>query len=86
MNKEDIYQRIVEILVQTFDIDAGRVAMDARLREDLGIDSIDAVDLMVQLRPLFGQRLQPEVFKSVRTVGDVVDALQALLSGGPVDA
>lgn len=87
MTKDDIFKRIQAILVETFDIDAERIAPDAKLRDDLDIDSIDAVDLMVQLKPLVGQRLQPEAFKMVRTVGDVVDALHAIVVGaGTVDA
>ncbi|MCW5220055.1 acyl carrier protein [Verminephrobacter aporrectodeae subsp. tuberculatae] len=78
MTKDDIFQRIVTILVETFDIEAGRITPEARLREDLDIDSIDAVDLMVQLKPLVGQRLQPEAFKTVQTVSDVVNALHGL--------
>ncbi len=86
MTKDEILQRIVGILVETFDIEPERIVPDAKLREDLDIDSIDAVDLMVQLKPLVGQRLQPEVFKTVRTISDVVDALHTLVSSGPVDA
>jgi acyl carrier protein len=87
MNKEEIFQRVAKILVETFGIEAERVVAEARLRDDLDIDSIDAVDLMVQLKPLVGQRLQPEAFKAVRTVGDVVDALYGLLAGvEPADA
>ncbi|MES2091248.1 MAG: acyl carrier protein [Pseudomonadota bacterium] len=86
MTKDEIFQRIVDILVETFDIEPERIVPDAKLREDLDIDSIDAVDLMVQLKPLVGQRLQPEVFKTVRTISDVVDALHTLVSGGAVDA
>ena len=79
MTKDDIFARIVEILHQTFDIEPSRITRESRLGEDLDIDSIDAVDLIVQLKPLVGKRLQPEAFKSVRTVQDVVDALHALL-------
>lgn len=79
MTKDQIFQRIVQILKDTFDIDAQIVTPQARLYDDLEIDSIDAVDLIVQLKPLGGKRLQPEAFKSVRTVQDVVDALHALM-------
>jgi acyl carrier protein len=79
MTKDDIFARIVSILHDTFDIDAASVTPQARLYDDLEIDSIDAVDLIVQLKPLVGQRLQPDAFKSVRTVQDVVDALHRLL-------
>jgi acyl carrier protein len=82
MTKEEILNRIVQILVETFDMDASKVIPEARLADDLDIDSIDAVDLIVQLKPLVGQRLKPEAFKSVRTVGDVVDAVHALVSEG----
>lgn len=85
MTKDDIFARIVEILHDTFDIDRQSVTPQARLADDLGIDSIDAVDLIVQLRPLVGRRLQPEAFKSVRTVEDVVNALFSLLAD-PVTA
>jgi acyl carrier protein len=80
MTKDDIYQRIVEILEQTFEIAPSQVTLQSRLYDDLEIDSIDAVDLIVQLKPLVGRRLEPEAFKSVRTVSDVVDALHGLLA------
>ncbi|AOV00201.1 acyl carrier protein [Delftia sp. WSY_4] len=79
MNKETIYERIVEILTETFDIEAERITPEARLHDDLDIDSIDAVDLIVQLKPLVGRRLNAEAFKSVRTIQDVVDALHQLM-------
>lgn len=82
MTKDQLFQRIVGILHDTFDIDPSRVTPEARLGEDLDIDSIDAVDLIVQLKPLLGGNLQPEAFRSVRTVQDVVDALHAMMHGG----
>lgn len=80
MNKEAIYERIVAILQETFEIDASRVTPEARLYDDLDIDSIDAVDLIVQLKPWVGKRLNADAFKSVRTVQDVVDALHQLVN------
>jgi acyl carrier protein len=79
MKKEDILARIASIMEETFEIDPARVTPHAKLYDDLEIDSIDAVDLIVQLKPLVGRRLDPEAFKSVRTVSDVVDALHVLL-------
>jgi acyl carrier protein len=85
MTKDQIYQRIVAILQETFEVDPAAVSLQARLYDDLEIDSIDAVDLIVQLRPLVGRRIEPEAFKSVRTVGDVVEAVHSLL-GNPTHA
>ncbi len=80
MTKDDIFLRIVQILQETFDIEADRISLDSRLYDDLDIDSIDAVDLIVQLKPLVGKRLNAEAFKSVRTIQDVVDALHKLVT------
>ena len=53
---------------------------DAHLFEHLGLDSIDAVDLAIRLQDMTGKRIKPDLFKSVRTVGDVIGAVQQLLN------
>jgi len=80
MTKEEIFARLAAVLTDSFDIPAEKITPAARLYEDLDIDSIDAVDMMVQLRSLTERRLQPEAFRTVRTLGDVVDALYAHLT------
>jgi acyl carrier protein len=79
MTKEEIYPWVVDMLHEMFELDKAKITPDANLYTDLDIDSIDAVDLAVKLKQLTGKRLQPEVFKRVRTVQDVVDALAGLL-------
>jgi acyl carrier protein len=79
MNRDEIYLWLVDVLHDMFELDKEAITLQANLYTDLDIDSIDAVDLAVKLKQLTGKRLQPEVFKNVRTVQDVVDALQALL-------
>ena len=76
---EEIYQRILVVMGDLFDIDLHQVSLESRLYEDLDIDSIDAVDLVVELKKITGKKLQPDDFKSVRTVQDVVDAVSRLL-------
>lgn len=80
MTEQEIFERLRAILVETFDIEPERIRPEAKLYDDLDIDSIDAVDLIVKLKPLVGRRLQPEAFKAVRTLQDVVTALQGLLA------
>ena len=77
--KDEIYPWVVDILHEMFELDKSKITPDTNLYSELDIDSIDAVDLAVKLKNLTGKRLQPEVFKSVRTVQDVVDALTGLL-------
>ena len=78
INKEDIYPMLVDMLHEMFALDKSKITLEANLYSDLDIDSIDAVDLAVKLTELTGKRLRPEVFKSVRTIQDVVNALVAL--------
>lgn len=82
MTKDQLFQRIVAILHDTFGIDPAKVSLESKLGEDLDIDSIDAVDLIVQLKPLLGGNLRPEAFRSVRSVQDVVDALHDMMHAG----
>ena len=79
VSKEEIYPWLIDILHEMFDLDKAKITGEANLYTDLDIDSIDAVDLAVKLKELTGKRLQPEVFKSVLTVQDVVNALASLL-------
>lgn len=80
MTQEHIQALITDGLATTFKLDRERIVPSARLYEDLDIDSIDAVDLAARLQRETGARLSPEVFKSVRTVGDLVVALERLLN------
>lgn len=78
MEKEAIYDLIIKTLHETFEIDEAKITPEALLYEDLDIDSIDAVDLIVKMQKLTGKRMQPEAFKSVRTIQDVVDAIHKI--------
>ena len=81
-SEEEIYQKIVSVLGELFEIDAQQISPQARLYEELDLDSIDAVDLNVELKNITGKKIQPEDFKAVRTVQDVVDAVVKLLNNG----
>lgn len=77
--KEDIYEYLSNIMEELFEIDASNVKPDARLFDDLDIDSIDAVDMMVKLKSFTGKKISPSEFKDVRTVQDIVDAVYKLI-------
>ena len=78
MNNDELYARIKDILVEQFEVEESAVSLEADLYQELEIDSIDAVDLLVQLKELTGKRIPPEAFKDVRSIRDVLDALTAL--------
>ncbi|WP_306309185.1 acyl carrier protein [Xenorhabdus anantnagensis] len=79
MEKQAIFQEISQLLVQLFELSPEDITPESRLYEDLELDSIDAVDMVVHLQKKTGRKIKPEAFKSVRTVQDVVDAVEQLL-------
>ena len=80
MTRDDIFAQIKAALVELFEVDEEAITPEARLYQDLELDSIDAIDLVVHLQKLTGTKIKPEEFKSVRSVNDVVDAVERLLA------
>jgi acyl carrier protein len=78
-NREQIVEMLSAILVEDFEINAADITLEATLYEDLDLDSIDAVDLVIKLQQQTGKKIQPEAFKTVRTVDDVVNAIEGLI-------
>lgn len=77
--KDDIFKRIVLIMQDQFDVDAAAVRADARLRDDLDIDSIDAVNLMIELKSLSQKKIALENFHQVKTIDDLVNSVHRFL-------
>lgn len=80
MNDKQILARLRELLADKFEVDPARVTPEADLYNDLDLDSIDAVDLVIKLQEMTGKRIKPEEFRGVRTIGDVVAAVDRLLA------
>jgi acyl carrier protein len=78
-NKEQIYQQLVAVMEELFEIEASDIKPEANLNDDLDIDSIDAVDMAVKLNELTGKKIKPDDFKHIRTVQDVVDVVYQLI-------
>ncbi|QUM76037.1 acyl carrier protein [Moritella sp. 24] len=79
-SREQIYQTLADILVEEFEIEADDISLEANLYTDLDLDSIDAIDLVIKLRDITNEKIEPEVFKLVRTVEDVVNEIEKLTS------
>ena len=78
-SQEEIFEKLKTILVDDFEIAPEKLKLDANLFEDLELDSIDAVDLAVKLQEFTEKKISPENFKQIRTVNDVVLAIEELL-------
>ncbi len=79
MTNEQLFTMLSNILEEAFEVEAKDITLEANLYEDLDLDSIDAVDLVVKLREQTGKKIEPDDFKQVRTVEDVIVAIKKLL-------
>jgi len=79
MTKEQIFNEVRDVLVKDFECDPAAIKPEAHLVNDLDFDSIDAVDLVVRLQQRTGIKVVTEDFKSIATLGDVVDVISKLL-------
>jgi len=79
MTKESIFEKMRDLLVDEFEIDRNAVTPDAKLYDDLELDSIDAVDLLVKMKEFIPGKIDPELFKKAVTIQDIVDILYPLV-------
>ena len=79
-DRNEILVELKALFDEMFEIEPSTVVPSAQLYDDLDIDSIDAVDLVARLRSITGKKIEAEMFKSVRTVEDVVEAVYRLVN------
>lgn len=73
LDRESVLERVREILVESFELEPAAVRLDAHLIDDLDLDSIDAIDLAVELEQETGLRVEEQELKKIRLVKDIVD-------------
>lgn len=81
LSREDLALRLREYLEEMFEVPVEKIKPEARLYEDLDLDSIDAINLVVKLQELTERKLKVDEFKTVRTVDDLVDRVYVVLAG-----
>lgn len=80
MNKDEIFDRIRSTLVTSFEIPEERITLEASLMDDLELDSIDAIDMAVQIQEMTDVRVDEAELRKLHTVGDTVDLVASLLA------
>ena len=80
MDKEAIFNKIADVLAAEFECDRAKLDPEARLLEVLALDTIGAADLVVRIQRETGIKVVAEDFKSIRTLGDVVDVIARLMA------
>ena len=73
MDKEHIIKTINNLLIQEFEIEAKEITPDAHLKDDLGLESLDFVDIAVIVKKEFGITVKGKEVASIKTVGDLYD-------------
>ena len=73
-----MYEKFVRLLVDELQIDEADITMDAELSNDLGINSIELADLVMQCEDRFGIEIQEDDIRKFTTVGDVFDYLESI--------
>ncbi len=76
--KEEIFTHTKQVLNELFELDESLITPEARLYEDLDIDSIDAVDMLIELKKFTGSNISPEHFKEAKTLQDIVDTVHQI--------
>jgi acyl carrier protein len=77
--KEETFAKVQSVLNGAFELPIDRITPEAQLFRDLGLDSLDAVDLAVRLKCDTGLSLTEIEMRSIRTVGDIVEVVDARL-------
>ena len=72
-----MFEKVRDIIVDTLSCDADKVTMEASLSDDLGADSLDAVELNMALEDSLGVAISDEELANMKTVGDIVNYLEA---------
>jgi acyl carrier protein len=80
VTREQILGEVRTHMAEMFEIDASSIQETSKLQEDLDLDSIDAIDLAVKMQELTGKRVEEAQLRSVRTVGDVVDLIDRIVT------
>ncbi len=74
-----VFDKVKEIIVKELKVDASKVTLDASLKDDLGADSLDAVEIVMDIEDEFGIQIDDTKAESITTIGDLVQYIEELV-------
>jgi len=80
MSREELEEKVRTFLIEDLEIDEDKIFDDAKLKDDMGIDSLDFVDIIVIVERNFGFKLKPEEMASVTTLRQFYDYIESKLA------
>ena len=72
-SRAEVFERVKEVLVEQLGVDESEITEEASFQEDLDADSLDLVELIMDLEERFGVKISDEEAQSITTVGEAVD-------------
>lgn len=85
MTKQEIKEKVNKFIVEELEVEPEKLRDDARLKEDVGIDSLDFVDIVVIVENLFEFKIKPEEMADVRTLSQFYDYIESKVNAKPVE-
>lgn len=79
MTRQEIADKVIEIIVDKLNVDASEVTETASFTNDLGADSLDTVELIMEFEKVFDINIEDEVSQNIQTVGDAISHIQAAI-------
>ena len=77
MNRTEIESKVRDFLLEDLEIDEDKIFPDARLKDDMGIDSLDYVDIVVIVEKNFGFKIKPAEMVGVQTLSQFCDYIES---------
>jgi len=77
MDRHEIEEKVREFLIEDLEIEEEKIAPDALLKDDMGIDSLDFVDIVVIVEKKFGFKIKPEEMAEVKTLSQFCDYIES---------
>lgn len=77
MTREEIEEKVKGFMIEELELEEKELVADALLKDDLGIDSLDYVDIVVIVDKTFGFKIKPEEMTEVKTLGQFCDYIES---------
>ena len=73
MSEQEVLEKVIKLISERFSVDVLKITKDTTFQEDLGADSLDVVELVMELEDTFGIQISDEDAEKIVTIGDAVN-------------